>query len=161
MSGRRKCGRVENVIPAGMEGSKNVPIARGRLIMKPVKGDLVRFVAIMLNALIAVPLFTLTNLYLYVLRARILLGHWPSPGNPPYPVGSDFQAILVPIGAVASVVSLIGAAIVILWLMLSRRRWALVSRPVMRRLLVFVVVWVVFFLLFRLDPGQFVAWIWD
>jgi len=127
----------------------NVPIIQGRLIMKPVKGDVVQFVAIMLNVLIAVPLLTLINLYLYVIRARIILGHWPSPGNPPYPVGSDFQAILVPIGAVASVVSLIGAAIGILWLMLSRRRWVLVSRPVMQRLLVFVVVWVVFFLLFR------------
>lgn len=129
--------------------------------MKPVKGDLVQFVAIILNVLVVVPLLTLTNLYLYVIRARIILGHWPSPGHPPYPVGSDFQAILVPIGAVASVVSLIGAAIVILWLVLSKRRWVLVSRPVMRRLLVFVVVWVVFFLLFRRDPGHFVAWIWD
>ncbi len=64
-------------------------------------------------------------------------------------------------GERSSVVSLVGATAVILWLAMSVRRWVLVSRPVVRRVLVFMVVWVVFFLLFRLDPGQFVAWIWD
>ncbi len=129
--------------------------------MGKAEGEWVRFVAVLFDVLIAVPLLTLANLYLYVFRARMILGHWPSPGNPPYLVGFGSQAILVPMGAVASVVSLMGAAAVILWLVLSGRRWALVSRPVMRRVLVFMVVWAIFFLLFRLDPGQFVAWVWD
>ena len=75
--------------------------------MKGVEGDLVRFTAILFDALIAVPLLTLANLYLYVLHARIILGHWPSPEAPPYPVGFDFQRVLAPMGAVASVVSLV------------------------------------------------------
>ncbi len=130
-------------------------------MMEEVESSLVRFTSILFDALIAVPLLTLANLYLYVFRARVILGHWPSPGNPPYLVGFGFQAVLVPMGFVASVVSLVGATAAILWLALSGRRWVLVSRPVVRRVLVFMVVWVVFFLLFRLDPGQFVAWIWD
>ncbi len=129
--------------------------------MKEVEENLVRDVAILFNVLISVPLLTLTNLYLYVLRARIILGHWPAPGDPPYPVGFHFQAVLVPIGFVASFVSLIAAVVVVLWLLLGRRRDVLGSRPVVTRVLVFFVVWVIHFVLFRLDPGWFIAWVWD
>ena len=129
--------------------------------MKEVEENLVRDVAILFNVLISVPLLTLTNLYLYVLRARIILGHWPAPGDPPYPVGFHFQAVLVPIGFVASFVSLIAAVVVVLWLLLGRRRDVLGSRPVVMRVLVFFVAWGVLFVLFRLDPGWFIAWVWD
>jgi len=129
--------------------------------MGKVEDESVWFVTVLFDVLIAVPLLTLANLYLYVFRARMILGHWPSPGNPSYLVGFGFQAVLVPMGFVASLVSLIAAVVVVSWLLLSRRRTVLGSRPVVARVLLFFVVWVAFFLLFRLDPGQFVAWVWD
>ena len=76
-------------------------------------------------------------------------------------MGFGSQGILVPVGAVASAVSLVGAAVVILWLVLGGRRSALVSCLVVGRELVFMVVWTIFSFLFLLDPGQSVAWIWD
>ncbi len=124
--------------------------------------QLPRWTTLLFDALIAVPLLTLLNLYSYVVRARVILGHWPAPGNPPYPVGFGFQSILVPLGAMASFESLVLAGLLVLWLALrGSDRHVLTSRPVATRILVFAIVWLAFFLLFRLDPGRFIAWIWD
>ena len=139
----------------------NVQSALGVIIMDKVKEDAIRSIAILFDVLIAVPLLTLANLYLYILRARLILGYWPAPGHPPYLVVPHFQAVLVPIGSVASFVCLIMAVAVVLWLLLGKHLSVLESPPVVKRVLLFFAVWAILFVLFRLDPGQFIAWIWD
>ena len=107
------------------------------------------------------PFLTLAALYSYIVRARIILGYWPSPGNPPYPVGSQFHAYIVVFGAAIFMPLALIAAVITVFGLLLRNRRMLISRSVIKRILIFAVLWLTCFLLLRLDPGHFLLWLWD
>jgi ABC-type dipeptide/oligopeptide/nickel transport system permease component len=123
----------------------NPPVIRTRLL---------NYLAVILAAY---PLAWLAQLYLFVLRARLHLGHWPAPYQPdPKDLGFTFhhQAIwfglmALPVVALAAIVlSIVG------WhLAVYRRIWPVIT------LLASSVVLVV--ALGRLDPGDFFVWFAD
>ena len=112
-------------------------------------------------ALTAIPILTLLALYSYILRARLLLGYWPAPEHPPYPVGSRLHEYAVIFAAGAFMpAALLCAVILLLWLLLRDRK-TLISPSVARWIVIFFIVWIGSLFLLRHDPGNFLFWIWD
>jgi len=130
--------------------------------MKESPKKTIREIELLFDVLALAPLLTLVAFYSYVLRARLILGHWPSPGNPPYPVGSRIHAYIAILGAFGLLPSAaIMAVAVVIWILLSGRGWVLSKPSVAKRLAVFLVLWIVCYTLLRLDPGRFFLWFWD
>jgi len=112
-------------------------------------------------ALTTIPILTLLTLYSYILRARLLLGYWPVPEHPPYPVGSRLHEYAIIFGAGAFMpAALLCAVILLLWLLLRDRK-TLFSPFVARWIVIFFIVWIGSLLLLRYDPGNFLFWVWD
>lgn len=107
--------------------------------------------------LAAYPVAWLSLLYLFVLRARLHLGHWPEPSHPdPKDLGFmvHHQAIWIglmalPIVAVATIaLALVGRRVAA-----DRRIWPALTFLAASIALVMVVA--------RLDPGSFFNWFAD
>ncbi|MBL9166713.1 MAG: hypothetical protein JNN07_03160 [Verrucomicrobiales bacterium] len=107
--------------------------------------------------LAAYPLAWLSLLYLFVLRARLYLGHWPQPYHPdPKDLGFTvhhqavwFGLMALPVVALATVaLALVGRRVAV-----DRRIWPALTFLVASIVLVIVVA--------RLDPGGFFNWFAD
>ena len=112
-----------------------------------------------LTLLTAAPVVALAVLYSYVLRARLVLGIWPRPYAPdPTALGAPVHLFLARILlAVPFAAAPVGLALAAAGLVLDRRE----APRVIRRFLGFALVWGIWFLLMRLDPGEVLAWILD
>lgn len=102
------------------------------------------------------PLAYLALFYGYVLRARLVLGVWPRPYQPdPKDLGFALHRLAVlltlPVWAISPVL-LLG------WLLFWPRRQ---RKALLWPFLAFLLIWLLGWLLLRLDPGQFGAWFMD
>ena len=107
--------------------------------------------------LAAYPLAWLMLLYLFVVRARLHLGHWPTPYQPdPKDLGFTFHHQAIWFGLMALPV----VALATIALSIVGRRLAVYHRiwPALTLLVVSVVLVVA---LGRLDPGDFFEWFAD
>jgi membrane-associated PAP2 superfamily phosphatase len=103
------------------------------------------------------PLAWLVLLYLFVIRARLELGHWPAPYQPdPKTLGFTFHHQAIWFGLMALPV----VAILTIALSIAGRRLAVYHRiwPALTLLVCSVVLVVV---LGRIDPGAFFEWFAD
>ncbi len=102
------------------------------------------------------PLGYLALFYSYVLRARLVLGVWPRPYQPdPKDLGFHLHYLAV---LLALPVWLISPTLLLVWLLLWPRGQ---RKALLWPLLAFLLIWLFGWLLLRLDPGQFGAWIMD
>jgi len=95
----------------------------------------------------------------FILRARLALGHWPSPYQPdPKDLGFDIHYYCTVIGSNIAVGAPALAGVMILFALVLRR-----TREVRYGLgaLVLAVGWMTLFVLARLDPGRFFEWFAD
>ena len=107
--------------------------------------------------LAAYPLAWIALVYLFVIRARLHLGHWPTPNQPdPKTLGFSFHHQAIWFGLMAMPV----IAILTIVFALIGRRLAVCHRtwPALALLVVSIVLVVA---LGRLDPGDFFAWFAD
>ena len=109
--------------------------------------------------LAAIPLTALAVFYTYVARARLVLGHWPTPYNPdPKSLGFTVHYLAALILIPATFASVIMALILVV-LLATRRLGSF--RSARKRILLFAIIWSEWFLLMRLDPGHFLYWFMD
>lgn len=108
-------------------------------------------------ALAAAPLAWLALLYLFVLRARLHLGHWPRPYHPdPADLGFTLQRQAIWIGlTVLPFLSLSALPVV-----LVGRRWGIDLR-LWRTLTLLAGSTILSLALGRFDPGSFLEWFAD
>ena len=107
----------------------------------------------------AIPATALAIFYTYVIRARLVLGHWPTPYNPdPKSLGFSVHYLAALILMPATFASAIMALILVVLLATGRLGSFRAAR---KRILIFVIIWSVWFLLMRLDPGHFMYWFMD
>lgn len=103
------------------------------------------------------PLAWLGLFYLFVIRARLELGHWPVPYQPdPKSLGFIVHHQAIWFGAMTlPVVGLLTVALLIIGRRLGIHHRIL---PTLTLLLFFIILAVA---LAQLDPGDFFAWFWD
>lgn len=102
------------------------------------------------------PLGYLALFYSYVLRARLALGVWPRPYQPdPKDLGFDLHYLAV---LLALPVWFISPILLLIWLLLWPRGR---RKALLWPFLAFLLIWLLGWLLLRLDPGQFGTWFMD
>lgn len=110
-----------------------------------------------IHALGLAPIGILVWFYLYVIRQRLLLGHWPRPSQPD---PKDAGFVLHHLSLVLGMTLIPGISLMTVGLILHRRsvdprfRW-------MPALLVALASFATFWGVVRLDPGHYVDWFWD
>ena len=110
-----------------------------------------------IHAMALAPIGVLVWFYLYVIRQRLLLGHWPRPSQPD---PKDAGFVLHHLSLVLTMTLIPGVSLMTLGLILHRRsvdpgfRWVLA-------LLLTLGSNAVYWTVVCLDPGHYVDWFWD
>lgn len=111
--------------------------------------------------LATLPLFWLSSVYLYAIKARFVLRYWPYPYNP----DPKTKVLQDAIGGYYAATWYIGEATliaaVLVMILIPILKFLRPQMKLLPRVIYFIAIWLFTFFWIRFDPGKFIEWYFD